>query len=122
MVILNVFSECVRIHATSSWNLSFSAVPECPLQELNSLSSLITNVSLPILIYCIFCFQILASILYQAARDRGYVNPEKVEEILGVKQSEVTGLSKEVTSQPTGQYYYSRAYDHSYFFYIDYSR
>ena len=84
---------------TLSLNLRFSTVPEFPLLESNWLfhECFFTH-----LIHRIFCFQDLASILYQAARDGSYVNPEKVEEILGVKQSEVMGLSKEVTSEPTG--------------------
>ena len=78
-----------------SLNLKFSTVPEFPLLES-------TNASLPIIIYRMFCFQVLASLLYRAARDGSYVNPDKVEEILGVKQSEMMELSKEVTSEPTG--------------------
>ena len=44
------------------------------------------------------CSQVLASILYRAAREGSYVNPEKVQEILGVPDQERGPIS----STPTG--------------------
>ena len=45
----------------------------------------------------------LASILYKAARERGYVQPSKVRDILGVTKEEIeepgTGTSGHVTEE-----------------------
>ena len=48
----------------------------------------------------LFSLQVLASILYKAAREGGYVQPSKVQQILGLTQEEVAlpETASEVTS------------------------
>ena len=48
-------------------------------------------------------FQILAGILYKAAREAGYVDPVKVQEILGVSPEEATEVKDATKSEkPSG--------------------
>ena len=49
-----------------------------------------------VLRYCLFynfTFQDLAKILYEAAEDNSYINPNKIQEILGVSQEETLASS-----------------------------
>ena len=54
------------------------------LYRLKILAENIFEIPINILYFTLKCFQKLAELLYKSASEHGYINPEKVEEILCV--------------------------------------